>query len=302
MSFDKHKDFQAEVVKAEQDFHALYPKDEVKPTEAVPPTPTEPTDPAAVVTPQVTPVATSEEDEKYKAAVKAMNEAQRKAAEAAKREEEFLKRETELKEKLEQAQEAARLAMERVPPKVEAQEEHDDLEDDLPEVARIAERKAKKAMSPLEKRIADIEARQEAERVNRERLSQDAVAMKMLEEIKVVHPDYDQLVNSEEMTAWINNEAPPIYKSIFDGTIPFQTKDAIAVLNAYKSTTTPKQASAPATPSAAEVAAPVRTNPNIAPKLTPDRELTAKDYDYFMHNSHRMKPEELAEWDRRLNS
>ena len=124
----------------------------------------------------------------------------------------------------------------------------------------------------------------------------------MLEEIKTVHPDYDELVNSESMQNWINNEAPPIYKSIFDGTIQFQTKDAIAVLNAFKSTTTLKKAQGTTTPSAAEIAAPVRTNPNIQPKLTPDRELTAKDYDYFMHNSHRMKPEELAEWDRRLNS
>ena len=299
MSFDKRKDFQEAADKAEQEFYAQYPKGEPDPAPVADEVPTpqekmpEPT--------EVAPPSPVEED-KYKAAVKAMNEAQRKAADAAKREEDFARREAELREQLDQALENARLAMQRVTPRVDAQEEHDDLEDDMPEVAKLAKRMAARELSPLQKRLDDMEARQKAEEANRERISKDTLAKKMLADIKEAHPDYEELVNSEAMQNWVNTEAPPIYKQIFDGTIPYETRDAVAVLNAYKSTTTPKKVSSPETPSAAEVAAPVRTNPNISPKLTPDRELTAKDYDYFMHNSHRMKPDELAEWDRRLNS
>jgi len=169
----------------------------------------------------------------------------------------------------------------------------------MPDVAKLAERKAKRLVAPLEKRFEEMEKRLKAEEASRIRMESDSRAKAMLTEIKSVHPDYDQVVNSEEMTNWINSEAPPIYKQIFDGSIPFQPKDAIAVLNAFKQTTTPKAKGN--TVSAAEVAAPVKTNPTINPKTAVKTLPTEKEMNWFMHNSHKLSSAELAEWDERLN-
>jgi len=257
------------------------------------PTPetTTPTEPAPVEEPKVV------DESKYKAAVKAMNEAQRKAAEAAKREEELAKREAELE---------ARLRDLTAPPKpTKVEEPEDDLETDLPEVARIAERKARKALTPYEQRLEQLEKMLKEERESRLHMAQEDERLKMLTQIKTAHPDYDELVNSDEMVAWVNNDAPPIYRAIFEGSIPFQARDAIAVLDAYKTTLTPTKPQAQVSrtvPSAAEIAAPVKTNTQIATKMNVDEPPTPKELDWFMHNSHKLSAEELAKWDRRLSA
>lgn len=298
-AFNKVKEFEEAVKQAEADLAAVYPPaaEEAKLEDApVPEAPAEPV--PAPETP--TPEPENEWEKKYKDSIKGMNEAQRKAAELAKAKEEQDKRISDMEAKLQEALEHAKKVQESA--KAQPVEIEDDLEADMPEVAKIAQKYASKAQKDLEKRLAEIDARLKAEEENRKRIESDTTARKMMDEIKTVHPDYDTVVNSDEMVNWINNDAPPIYKAIFEGAIPFHAKDAIAVLNAYKSTTTPKpKAPVASTPSAAEVAAPVKTTTPISTRLKTDAPLTEKDMEYFMHNSHRMKSEELAEWDRKLN-
>ena len=299
MSFNKLADFEEKAKQAEAEFNEVYKAEEDR---VIIPAETKPDGPApeeAKVDTPADPAPVAEDwEKKYKDSLKGMNEAQRKAAEVAKAKEEAEKKTVDLEAKLTEALERARLIQEAA--KAQPVAEEDDLESDMPEVAKIANKYANKAKKELEARFAEIDKRLKAEEENRTRAENDRTAQRMVAEIKSAHPDYDQMVNSDEMIHWINNDAPPIYKAIFEGAIPFQAKDAITVLDAYKSTTTPKP-KAPATPSAAEVAAPVKTNTPISTRLKTDAPLTMKDMDYFMHNSHKMKPEELAEWDRRLN-
>ncbi len=300
-AFNKMKQFEDEAKAAMEEFAEIYPPDEPEGSnqeEAVTETPaSEP--PSDAPAPESAPE--NEWEKKYKDSLKGMNEAQRKASEVAKAKEDAEKRANDLEARLNEALEAAKNAKTT---KTYEPVEEDDLEADMPEVAKIAQKYASRAQKDIEAKLADITARLRAEEDNRKRIETDTSTRKMRDDIVSVHPDYDQLVNSEEMTAWINNEAPPIYKAIFEGAVPFHAKDAIAVLNAFKSTTsTPTQTKAShSTPSAAEVAAPVKTNTPISTRLKTDAPLTSKDLDYFMHNSHKMKGEELADWDRRFDA
>jgi hypothetical protein len=290
-AFNKLAEFEEEAKKAEAEFNDIYKtadepakSEEVKPEEPKVETPPEPAPPV------------EDWEKKYKDSLKGMNEAQRKAADLEK---DSAKKQADLEAKLNEALERARQIQEAT--KVQPVVEEDDLESDMPEVAKIAKKYASKAQKELEARFDEINKRLKAEEESRTRIENDRTARRMVEDIKAVHPDYDQMVNSDEMIHWINNEAPPMYKAIFEGAIPFHAKDAITVLTAYKSTTTPKPKESAATPSAAEVAAPVKTNTPISTRLKTDAPLTMKDMDWFMHNSHKLKPEELAEWDKRLN-
>lgn len=301
-AFNKMKQFEEEAKAAEAEFAEIYPpaeSEDSKPDEVVAETTTSET-PSDTPAPETAPE--NEWEKKYKDSLKGMNEAQRKASEVAKAREDAEKRATDLEARLNEALEAAKNA--KSTKAYQPVDEEDDLEADMPEVAKIAQKYASRAQKDFEAKLAEINARLKAEEDNRKRIELDSSTRKMRDEIVNVHPDYDQLVNSDEMTAWINNEAPPIYKAIFDGAVPFHAKDAIAVLNAFKSTTsTPTQTKAShSTPSAAEVAAPVKTNTPISTRLKTDAPLTSKDLDYFMHNSHKMKGEELADWDRRFDN
>lgn len=295
MSFDKLKDFEQAAKKAEEEFLALTKPSEPAPSEPVatePPTATEP--PVPPTEPPAEPAQPTFNEEEYKKQVKAMNAAQKAASEAEKRLKEFEERSKAEEERYNQILEKARQAS-----ATPAYEPEDELESDMPEVAKLAERKAKGLLSPLEQKLQELESRLKAREEFQQKLDAETQAKTMLNEIKSAHPDYDEVVNSDEMVAWVNNQAPPMYKRIFDGSVQFDAKDAIEVINAYKRTTTPTQR-AQTSPSAAEIAAPVKNNPQIATKLQSENPPTAKELEWFMHNSHRLKPEEVVEWDRRI--
>ena len=302
---NKIEEFQKAAEEEERKFRETYGQaGEEQPTEAVSePTPESESVDEPVVAEEIKaePAPTPEPEEpkvvdesRYQAAVKAMNKAQLEAAESAKKAEALAKREAELEERLRSL---------TAPPKPTVQPDpEDDLEQDLPEVAKIAERKARKAVSTVESRIEQLEKQLKEERELRVKMASEDASVKMLSQIRTAHPDYDEMVNSDEMVAWVNNDAPPIYKAIFEGTIPFQARDAIAVLDAYKSTLTPKTKPqvSKTSPSAAEIAAPVKTNTQIASKMNTEEPPTAKELEWFMHNSHKLNQEDLAKWDRRI--
>lgn len=285
-AFNKLKEFEEKAELAEKELLEAS-KEEADPL----PPETEP-DPATTEPPTETP-AENEWEKKYKDALKGMNEAQRKAADAAKVAEEAAKKNAELEAKVKEALERAQKIQEtsKVEPEVE-----DELEAEMPEVVKIADRKARKAVTPLEARLEAMEKRLEAEKEFRQKMEAENYSRQMVKDIVTVHPDYHDVANSEEMTAWINNEAPPIYRAIFEGKIQFTAKDAIAVIDAFKAT----QVKQTAKPGAAEMG--VNTKPSgVATQKTPEKPLTEKELTWFMHNSHRLKPEELASWEERIN-
>lgn len=297
-AFNKAQEFEEAAKKAEEEFMAQYQEaqpesdrvEETTVTES--PTP----EPEAVDTvPTPEPAQSLVDEEKYKAAVKAMNEAQRQAAEAKKREEEFTKKQSELEAQLQEALNAAKAA------KTQPEPEYD-WEADMPEVAKIAEAKANRVQAALDARLAEIAARVDKFEEMRKAQEAEAFSKRLLEEVTAVHPDYQQVVNSDEMVAWINNEAPPIYQALFAGTVPITAKDAIAVVNAFKSTLAPSRQATTGTPSPAEVAAPVKAVPSINTKSQQEKVPTEKEMEWFMHNAHKLSASELADWDRRLSA
>lgn len=297
-AFNKQQEFAEAAEKAEKEFLAQFQPDE---SEAEPEKVTEPdSNPVAEAepTPEPEPEPPQIDEEKYKAHVKAMNAAQRKVAELAKREEELNKRLEEQEAKLKEALEAAK-ARQQEPRQPDPE---DEWEADMPEVTKIAQRKAAEIEKKMQARLDAMEASLKAQEEFRQKIDAEASARKLREDIAAAHPDYDKHTSSEEMVAWINNEAPPIYKAIFEGSIPFTAKDAIAVLNAYKSTLAPTQQASKQSPSAADVGTSVKSNPNISTKNAAEKPVTEKEMEWFMHNSHKLKPEELAEWDRRLSA
>lgn len=281
------KKFQEAAEQAERDLLAANPPE----PEPVPEPPIEEAKPE----PEPEPIP-AVDDEKYKAAVRAMNEAQRKAAEAAKREEEFTKEKQALEAKLQEALERAQKAAEKPQP---VDEEEDELERDLPEVTKIAKRAAEKAKLELQKELADLKKWRSEQEERFKTSEQEVLARAIASEVKTAHPDYEQVVASEEMVAWVNNEAPPIYKAIFEGTVPSTGKDRILVLDAFKATRpAPKKDSA--TPS--DTKAPVKDSPAIQTKTQTKKLPTEAEMIAFSRNIHRMTPEQIAEFEARLEA
>lgn len=303
----KIKQFEEEAAKADKEFAAMFsdPVGETKDPETVPDPAPEPVVEEAAQEPVTTPDPVPEPNDlekKYKDSLKGMNEAQRKAAEAAKIAEEANRRAQEAEDRLKEILEDAKKPKE--PTKVEpVDDDLEELERDLPEVAKIVKRNAERVKSELERRLADFEKWKNAQEERVKLTEQETLARTIYSEVSKIHPDYEQVVNSDEMVAWINNEAPPIFRAIFDGSVPSTAKDRILVLDAFKQSTTPaKKVVTASTPGAAEIAAPVKTNTQISTKPKSDEPLTEKDLDYFMHNSHKMSAEELAKWESRISS
>lgn len=241
------------------------------------------------------------DEEEYKKQVKAMNAAQQAAADAEKRKAEAEKLLAEISERREAEEKRTQELLERAKKAAEAakpvDEEEDELERDLPEVTKIAKRAAEKAKLELQKKIDEFD-KWRAQQEERSKLTeQEALARAIASEVKTAHPDYEQVVASEEMVAWVNNDAPPIYKAIFEGSVPSTAKDRILVLDAFKSTRpAPKQGSN--TPS--DVKAPVKDSPSINTKTQVKKLPTESEMIEFSRNIHKMTPEQIAAFEARL--
>jgi hypothetical protein len=301
MSFNKLQDFEAQAKELEsQMFDAmgkLRPAEGTTTSEtpvpevtSVEPTPAESNLSETITVPD--PPKSLIDEEKYKASVKAMNEAQREAAELRKFKEESVKSQRDLEERI---NELVRQSKAFVAPEPE-----DDLETDMPEVAKIAERYAKNSENRVLSELTEIKKRLEAEEKARKDRDASEASNRMRQAVIAAHPDFDDVVNSEAMQAWVNNEAPPIFKSIYDGSVPFSERDVIAVVSQFKSTLAPK-AAATSKPSASDIAAPVRTSPVVSTSTGNDAPITEAELNDFMHNAQRKTEAELKAFNARLD-
>lgn len=138
-----------------------------------------------------------------------------------------------------------------------APEEDDEAE--LPEVARIAEKKAQKRVEPLEKELAEIK-RREAEREKRD--AEDRV--NRLREaahntILNAHEDAYDLAAEPEIQDWLESQPKSYRRALFDDQALVDDPDfTIKVLNEYKTFKTPKPVESPKKPSGADVKVPVK--------------------------------------------
>ena len=303
MSYDKLREFEEAAKKAEEEFLAVNPQTviETKSEEQNQDQPTPEPEPEPQPTPE--PVPAEDPEKKYKDLLKGMNEAQRKAAEAAKAKEETDKRLAELEKSYQEILEKAKKEKESTKVSPVEDPEFESLLADLPDVARIARVEAERARKAVEPEIAELRKMLQEERDARAKSEKAESGRQMYQEIVKAHPDYDEVVNSDEMVHWVNNEAPPIFKAIFEGTVPATAKDAITVLNAFKQTTTPTQ-KAPVVnrPGAAEVAAPVKAPTPIATKPRTDEGMSEAEIETAMKNIHRMSPAEIAALEKRVGA
>jgi len=290
MSHNKVKDFEEAAAAAERQFLGITDPEPTTPEAPVTPEVAEPVapEPPPTLEPEAAPDPETPkaliDEEKYKGSVKAMNEAQREAAELRKQQAKFAEEKDALEAKL---NEFIRQSKERPEPM-------DDLESDMPEVAQIAELKARKVRDELASQIEEI---------NKWRRERDAEAStnRLWQAVLAKHPDFDDVVNSEAMVAWVYNEAPPIYRAIYDGHVPFSERDVIAVVDQFKQTLAPKpEATRPNKPSAADIAAPVRTSPVIS-LVQEEDPVTEAEINDFMHNVQRKSPAEVAAFNAKLD-
>ena len=232
-------------------------------------------------------------EDKYKAAVKAMNEAQRETADLRKAQKDRDAKQVELETRLNDIAEAQKREASKVI------EPEDDLEFDLPDVAKIADRKANKVREALDPRLSDIEKKLERFEAQQKQNADETAALTMRQDVIKTHPDFDEVVNSEAMQAWVNTEAPPMYKAIYDGSIPFTAKDVVEVVNRFKATlgTVAQVADVPS-----DKAAPVKTSSNPTSKGNTPQPLTEQEIVEFKNKQHLLPQAKKDEFNARLAS
>jgi len=223
-------------------------------------------------------------EHRYKSAVKAMNEAQRKAAE---REKEIARMEKEKDELISQLQ--------RTPIYNPIQPLEDDSvtnldqalsewESELPDTTRIvktATEAVRKDLSRMfQEKFLTVEHQLEEQKKEKELIKMQESVRLRDERVKAVHPDYDDIRFSDDFKSWIYGDAPSIYKAVYEGKISFDDRDASKVIEDFKSFRGPvgKSTSPKSKPGAAEVS--VKTQSAVSPDMglsTNEETFTAED-------------------------
>jgi hypothetical protein len=210
-------------------------------------------------------------EHRYKSAVKAMNEAQRKAAE---REKEIARIEREKEELL--------LQLQRTPSNYPAQPLEDtsvtnldqalsEWEMELPDTTRIvktATEAVRKDLSRMfQEKLSTVEQQLEEQKREKELIKMQEIVRLRDERVKKVHPDYDEIRFSDDFKSWIYGDAPSIYKAVYEGTVSFDDKDASKVIEDFKLFRGPagKSTSPKPKPGAAEVS--VKTQSAVSPDM-----------------------------------
>jgi hypothetical protein len=237
-----------------------------------------------------------DEDKKYKDAVKAMNEAQREAAELRKAQKEQADRQAELEQRLNEILKAKEKEKELPKP----MEPEDDLEQDLPEVTKIAERKARKVQAELEARIAEIDKRLAAEEKIQKQKADEQAGLMIVQEVMKAHPDYQEVANSEGLKNWVEAEdTPPLFKAVYEGKVPATARDIVEVINRYKSSLVPAKITSD---KPSDKVPTVKSTPNPTTKPNKPAPLTPAEIKQYQDNVHRMSAKDKEAFDVRLKA
>jgi hypothetical protein len=244
---------------------------------------------------QVEEVSVSEKQ--YKSAVKAMNEAQRKAAEA----ERLLKQQAEENEKFKNELLAIKQQLSQKQPEVSSvsliDQALDKWKEEYPDTVNMnratAQAVKQEVESMLQTRLSSVEEQIRASREEQERFKILEQIRLRDERVKQVHTDYDDIRLSDEFKSWIYGDAPSIYKSVYEGSIPFDDRDAIKIMDDYKSFSKPPEQLKPVVsrpkPGAAEVSVKTASAVNADMGLNTEPEFSADDVAKLPYMIHRIK-------------
>lgn len=223
-------------------------------------------------------------EKQYRSAVKAMNEAQRTAAEASKK----LEQETAERAKL--LKELEKYKTQKVSKKADLEDTDSYIDQLFSENNQSEESVAtEKDASPFEERIASVEEQLQIQKEEKEMFKLQEEIRLRDERIKKHHSDYDDIRFSDDFKAWIYGDAPSLYKQVYEGTVQFDDTDAVKVLSDYKAFKSPAAKSSKPKPGAAEVN--VKSNPSVVSEMATqtEPEFTAEDVARLPYTIHKIK-------------
>jgi hypothetical protein len=234
-------------------------------------------------------------ESKYKSAVKAMNAAQKERSEYEKTLKDILEQNESIKRELEDIrnQKVSNVDTDNLSELFNMDTTNDEVSDweaEFPKTARIAEKKALVVKNELNNKFKTVE-----DQVNTIKAELDESKIRKQinerdEQIKQVHPDFDDVRLSDEFKEWIYGSAPSIYRGVYEGTIPFDVNDVIKVFDDYKLSTNKTTV-----PTTVKKVAPaemrVKTSPSVSSNMRLENveELTEVDFMRISQNIHRVK-------------
>lgn len=243
--------------------------------------------------------ATEEEkfisEKQYKSAVKAMNEAQRKAADA----ERILKERADEHERFKRELQQIKSRLES-----ETQEEEQDTSyiesvlqpfaEELPDTTEVV-RRATKAIKEELNRSFSQKLMTVEEQIRQQK--EEAEKFKFIEKIRMrdeavrqKHPDYDDIRLSDDFKTWIYGEAPSMYRAAYEGTVEFNEKDADKIISDYKSFVTPNKGNN-SRPKVGSAEVGIKTPSSVVPEMgiSNEPDFTAEDMEKLPYMIHRVK-------------
>ena len=227
----------------------------------------------------------SPSDKQYKAAVKAMNEAQREKAELEKLMKKQLEDSDSLKTELENIKKQIGTKQKEETSVTNLDDVFSEWENDLPDTTRMVKSATNAIKEDLSRMFSEklltVEQQLNDQKKEKELIKLQEIVRLRDERVKTVHPDYDDIRFSDEFKTWIYEDAPSIYKSVYEGTVSFDERDASRVIEDYKSSkgiSANKSTSPKSKPGAAEVS--VKTQSAVSPDMglsTNEETFTADD-------------------------
>lgn len=235
-------------------------------------------------------------EKQYKSAVKAMNEAQRKAAES----ERLLMQQAKENEKFKAELEAIKQQMNQPAQETGASlvsQALDKWKEEYPDTVNINLETAN-AVKQEVKQLIDSRLYSVEEQLKNSRAEQEH--FKLLEQIRIRdekvkqhHSDYDDVRLSDDFKTWVYGEAPSIYQGVYEGTIPFNDRDAVKIMNDFKAYKSSVDSNKPVVsrpkPSAAEVSPKINAAVSSDMGQTNEPDFTAEDLQRLPYMINRIK-------------
>jgi hypothetical protein len=234
-------------------------------------------------------------EKQYKSAVKAMNDAQRKAAEAEK----LLREQSEQNQKFQAELQQIKSQLESETNKTEEDTSYLDsilqpYAEELPDTTEVVRRATKAVKDEIDRnfrqKLMTVEQQIQQQKEEAEKIKFLERIRLRDEQVKKVHSDYDEIRMSDEFKSWIYGDAPSIYRAVYEGTIDFDEKDAEKVISDYKLFAKPSQNSN-SRPKVGSAEVGIKTPSSVVPEMgiSNEPDFTAEDMEKLPYMIHRVK-------------
>ena len=235
-------------------------------------------------------------EKQYRSAVKAMNDAQRKAADAEK----LLKQQVAEHERF-------KIELEAIKQQVNQPLREDSVslvdqalekwKDEYPDTVNMnlqtANAVKQEVQQMMDSRFFGVEEQLKKSRAEQEHFKVLEQVRLRDEKIKQHHNDYDDVRLSDDFKTWVYGEAPSMYQGVYEGTIPFDDRDAVKIVSDFKAYKGSADLNKPVVsrpkPSAAEVSPKINSAVSSDMGQTNETEFTAEDLQRLPYMINRMK-------------